>query len=122
MHMQSAIIPSYNNPYPLKVADLQAQVAFLQGYEVNYGNSSFNLGSDTSTYQTSGTGSYQVDVRPTDTYSVSQPLDGQSAANNEESYNLIDQPTTYGFYQHYDTYTSPVSDSYASPESVKYYP
>ena len=113
-----------NNPSPLKVADLQAQVAFLQGYEVNYGNSSDTSSyqtSGTSSYQTSGAGSYQVDVRPTDTYSVSQPLDGQPAANDEGSYNPIDQPT-YGFHQHYDTYTSPVSDSYASPDPVKYYP
>ena len=93
------------------MADLQAQVAFLQGYEVDYyGNAS--------SYHTSGTGSsYQVD----DTYSLSQPLDGQLAVNNEDSYNLIDRPT-YGFNQHYDSYTSPVGDSYASPDSVKYYP
>ena len=110
-----------NIPSPLKVADLQAQVAFLQGYDGNYGNSSFNLGSDTSSYQTSGTGSYQVDARPTDTYSVPQPLNEQSGANDEGSYNPIGQPT-YGFHQHYDTYTSPVSDSYASPDPVKYYP
>ena len=94
---------------------------------MTYGNSSFYSASgDTSSYQTSGSGSYQVEeagyVRPTDTYTLSQSLNGQSAVNNEESYNLIDQPT-YGFYQPaYDSYTSPVSDSYASPESVKYYP
>lgn len=94
---------------------------------MNYGNSSFYSESgDTSSYQSSGSGSYHLEepnyVRTTDTYSLSKPLDGQSAVNNEEeSYNLIDQPT-YGFYQPaYDSYTSPVSDSYASPESVKYY-
>ena len=91
-----------------------------------YGNSSF---SNTSSYQISeisGTGSYQAEEanysKPTDSYSFSQPLEGQPAVDDEDSYNLIDQPTN-GLYQPaYDAYTSPVSDSYNAPESVKYYP
>ena len=101
-----------------KVADLQAQVAFLQGGDATYGNSSFSSASDTSLYQT---GSYQEDdyYMPTETYSLPQSSYDQPVVNHDDSYNLVDQPT-YGLYHPaYDSYTSPVSDAYAAPRSTK---
>ena len=101
-----------------KVADLQAQVAFLQGGDATYGNSSFSSASDTSLYQT---GSYQEDdyYMPTETYSIPQSSYDQPVVNHDDSYNLVDQPT-YGLYHPaYDSYTSPVSDAYAAPRSTK---